>query len=177
MSTGPYLCLYQISSKYFKPDTQEFGVEIYSGKVTRKQLPQRLPFICMWHVFWSLSTPLQNIIKIFKPLEVLECTRIWLRYLFSGVYKKKNKARVILLACDTTTWPNICPSKILLNFLRQCWRQPAQDSSPGEISKKQKMRVVLLACGTPTVPYLCLYQISLKYFKPLGRYSVHKHLV
>ena len=36
MPTGPYLCVYQIS-KYFKPHTQGFSLEIYSGEVTRKQ--------------------------------------------------------------------------------------------------------------------------------------------
>ena len=35
--SGPYLCLYQILSKYFKPHTQEIGLEIHSGEVTRKQ--------------------------------------------------------------------------------------------------------------------------------------------
>ena len=37
MPIGPYLCPYQELSKYFKPHTQEFGLEIHSGKVTRKQ--------------------------------------------------------------------------------------------------------------------------------------------
>ena len=37
MPTGPYLCLYQILSKYFKPHTQGFSLEIHSGEVTRKQ--------------------------------------------------------------------------------------------------------------------------------------------
>ena len=37
MPTGPYLCLYQILSKYFKPHTQEFSLEIHSGEVTGKQ--------------------------------------------------------------------------------------------------------------------------------------------
>ena len=37
MPTGPYLCLYQILSKYFKPHTQGFSLEIHSWEVTRKQ--------------------------------------------------------------------------------------------------------------------------------------------
>ena len=45
MPTGPYLCLYQILSKHFKPHTHEFGLEIHSGEVTRKQPLQRLSFL------------------------------------------------------------------------------------------------------------------------------------
>ena len=39
MPTGPYLCLYQILKKYFKPlwSAQEFGLEIPSGEITRKK--------------------------------------------------------------------------------------------------------------------------------------------
>ena len=46
MPTSPYLCLYQILSKYFKPYTQEFSLEIHSGEVTRKQPQQRLSLAC-----------------------------------------------------------------------------------------------------------------------------------
>ena len=45
VSTGPYLCCYQILSKYCKPHTQEFGIEIHSGMVTRNQPQQRLSFL------------------------------------------------------------------------------------------------------------------------------------
>ena len=31
LPTGPYLCLYQILSKYFKHRTQGFSLEIHSG--------------------------------------------------------------------------------------------------------------------------------------------------
>ena len=36
MPTGPYLCLYQILSKYFKLHTQGFRLEIHSGEVNKK---------------------------------------------------------------------------------------------------------------------------------------------
>ena len=102
MLTGPYLCLYQISSRYFKPYTQEFGLESRSGEVTRKQPQQRLS--CLHMTCLLLFMPLQNIIKIFQTTEdVIECTIIGLGNLFSGVYTKKNKARVVLLALDTPT--------------------------------------------------------------------------
>ena len=45
--TGPYLCLYQILTKYFKPNTEEFGLEIHSGEVTGKQPQQRLSLSCI----------------------------------------------------------------------------------------------------------------------------------
>ena len=35
MPTGPCLCLFQMLSKYFKPNTQEFGLEIHSREVTK----------------------------------------------------------------------------------------------------------------------------------------------
>ena len=36
MPTNPYLCLYQILSKYFKPHTQEFSLEIHFCQVPSK---------------------------------------------------------------------------------------------------------------------------------------------
>ena len=70
MPTGPYLCLYQILSKYFKPHTQELGLEIHSGKVARKQPQQRLSFLHATRLhYWSISMPLQNIIKIFQTIK------------------------------------------------------------------------------------------------------------
>ena len=42
MPTGPYLCLYQTLTKYFKQHAQEFGLEIHSGEVTRKHPQQSL---------------------------------------------------------------------------------------------------------------------------------------
>ena len=46
MPTGPYLCLYQILSKYFKPPTQEFGLEIHSGEVTRTSTAEVVLLAC-----------------------------------------------------------------------------------------------------------------------------------
>ena len=51
MPIGPYLCLYQTLTKYFKQHTQEFGLEIHSGEVTRKQPQQRLSLL---HVTYLL---------------------------------------------------------------------------------------------------------------------------
>ena len=110
---------YQILSKYFKPYTHEFGLEIHSGEVTRKQPQQRLSFLhatCLLVLIYASRKYYQNISNYY---EVIEYTRMWLRNLFSGVYKEKNKARIVLLACDTPTWPDICPTKILSNYLRQ----------------------------------------------------------
>ena len=109
--------------------------------------------------------PLQNIIKIFQTIE---CIKIWFKNLVSGVYKKKNKARDTLLACDTPTWPDIYPIKKLSNYLRQYGSYSLHKiSNPGEISTKQKVGIVCLTCDMTTSPYLCVYQIFTKYFKPL----------
>ena len=47
----------------------------------------------------------------------MKCTRIWLRNSFRGV-NIINKD-IVLLACDTLTWPDICPHQILSNYLKQ----------------------------------------------------------
>ena len=71
--------------------------------------------------------------------------------------KKKNKARVVFLACDTPTRPDICPIKIISNYFRQFdIYNLYKISVQGEISSLQKVRVVFLAHDTPTDPYLCL---------------------
>ena len=52
MPTGPYLCLYQIVLRYFKPlrsnkSAQEFGLEIHSGDITRKKRKSKSCLSCM----------------------------------------------------------------------------------------------------------------------------------
>ena len=63
MPSGPYLCLYQILSKYFKTHTQEFGLEICSGKVTRKQSQQMLSLhaTCLLVPIYASTKYYQNI--------------------------------------------------------------------------------------------------------------------
>ena len=53
MPAGLYLCLYQILSKYFKPYTQGFSLEINSGEVTRKQPQQRLSLLHVTHLLFD----------------------------------------------------------------------------------------------------------------------------
>ena len=68
MPTGPYLCLYQILSKYFKTHTQEFSLEIHSGEVTRKQPQQRLSLLHATRLLVLIYT-CTNIIKIFQSIK------------------------------------------------------------------------------------------------------------
>ena len=77
MPTSPYLCLYQIWSKYFKPHTQGFSLGNHSGEVTRKQPQQSLS--CMWHTYCSIPMPLPNIIKICLRVSKLWNARFWLQ--------------------------------------------------------------------------------------------------
>ena len=68
MPVGPYCYLYPLLSKYFKPHTQEFGLEIHSWEVTRKQQQQRLSFLhttCLQILIYAL----QNTIKIFQTIK------------------------------------------------------------------------------------------------------------
>ena len=71
MPPGPYLCLYQILSKYFKPHTQGFILENHSGEVTRKQPQQRLSLLHVKHLLFdtSASTKYQNMSKGIKVME------------------------------------------------------------------------------------------------------------
>ena len=71
--TGPYLCLYKILSKYFKPlSAQEFGSESYSVECTRKRTKQELSFL---HVTLPLDLiyipPVQFSFQIFNAARQL----------------------------------------------------------------------------------------------------------
>ena len=63
--------------KYFKPYTQEFGLEIHSGEVTRKQPQQRLPVLHLTHllVITNAST------KYYQNMSIkfMERTRVLLQ--------------------------------------------------------------------------------------------------
>ena len=116
MPIGPYLCLYQIFSKYFKPHSQEFGLEIHSGEVIRKPLC-RCCLSCTRHTYWSWPIPLPNIIKI-----CLRVSKLWRAqdFGFGGDnYKTKKKMRVVSLACDTPTGPPLHLYQILSHDLKQ----------------------------------------------------------
>ena len=76
MPTGPYLCLYQTLTKYFKPHTQEFGLEIHSGEVTRKQPQQRLSLLHVTHLLVVTNASTKHYQNMSKGIKVMECTRI-----------------------------------------------------------------------------------------------------
>ena len=102
MPTGPYLCLYQILSKYFKPHTQGFSLAIHSGEVTRKQPQQRLSLLHVTHLLFDRNAS-TKIIKI-----CLRVSKLWNTQDFGfwgDNYIMKKKVRVVSLACDTPTDP------------------------------------------------------------------------
>ena len=109
MPTGPNLCLYQILSNYFKPHTQEFGLEIHSGKVTRKEPQQWLSILHVTPLL-VLIYILPNIIKIFQTIKKLWSAQEFDLEIHLGEIttkkkkkKKKNRERVVFLACGTPT--------------------------------------------------------------------------
>ena len=65
MPTSPYLCLNQILSKYFKPHTQGFSLEIHSGQETRKQ-----PLACDTPTVLPMTT--KHYQKMSKDIKVME---------------------------------------------------------------------------------------------------------
>ena len=91
----------QTLTKYFKPHTHIFGLEIHSGEVTRKQPQQRLSLL---HVttYWSLPMRLLNIIKI-----CLSVSKLWSAqdFVLRGDNYITKKKKVISLARYTPTGP------------------------------------------------------------------------
>ena len=73
MPTGPNLCLYQILSKYFKPHTQGFSLEIHSGDVTRKQPQQRLSLLHVTHLLFDTNASTKYYQNMSKGIKVMEC--------------------------------------------------------------------------------------------------------
>ena len=74
MPTVTYLCLYQILSKYFKPHTQGFSLEIHSGRVTRKQQPQqRLSLFHVTHLLLDTNASTKYYQNMSKGIKVMEC--------------------------------------------------------------------------------------------------------
>ena len=79
MPTGPDLFLYQTLTKYFKPHTQEFGLEIHSEEVTRKQPQQRLSFLHVTHLLVVTNASTKRYQNMFKGIKVMACTIFWLQ--------------------------------------------------------------------------------------------------
>ena len=73
MPSGPFLCLYQILTKYFKPHTQEFVIEIHSGKVARKQLQQRLSLLHVTHLLVVANAFTKYYQNMSKGIKVIVC--------------------------------------------------------------------------------------------------------
>ena len=116
MPTGHYLCLYQTLTKYFKPHTQEFGLEIHSGEVTRKQLQQRSSLLHVTHLLVVTNASTKHYQNVSKGIKVIECTRFWLQ---GRYYITKMKVRVVSLARDMPTGPPLHFYQILSYYLKQ----------------------------------------------------------
>ena len=71
-SESPYLCLYQILSKYFKPHTQGFSSEIHSEEVTRKQPQQRLSLLHVTHLRFDINASTKYYQNMSKGIKVME---------------------------------------------------------------------------------------------------------
>ena len=150
MPTGPYLCLYQILSKYFQSHTQGFSLEIHSGEVTRKQPQQRLSFLHVTHLLFHTNASTKYYQNMSKGIKVMEC-------------KILIKKKVSCLSCIRHTYwssssslPNII---ILSQTVWELW--PARDFGfRGDNYIMQKVRVVSLAWYMPPLHF---YQTLSKY--------------
>ena len=120
------------------------------------------------HAYRSLSMPVPNIIKIYQIIEKLWSAQEFGWEICSGeIIKKKNKARFVLLVCDTPTWLDISPYQILSNYLKQYEIYSLHKISfSGEITTKKKVIVDLLH----TTPHLVLIYASTKYYQNILNY-------
>ena len=64
---------------YFKLHTQEFVLEIQSGKVTRKQPQQRLSLLHVTHLLIITNASTKYYQTMSKGIKVMERTRFWLQ--------------------------------------------------------------------------------------------------
>ena len=158
MPTGPYLCLYQILSKYFKPHTQGLSLEIHSGEVTRKQPQQRLSLLHVTHLLFDTNASTKYYQNMSKGIKVMERKDFGFR---GDNYIMEKKVRVVSLACDTHTGPPLHFTKYyhIISNSRELW--PARDFGfRGDNYIRKKVRVVSLAWYMPP---LHVYQTLSKY--------------
>ena len=113
--TGSYLCLYQIFQIIKKLwCTQEFGLEIHSGAVTKKQSASVSHLSCDTPT-WPDIMSLPSIIKLSQTVwELWPAQDLG----FRGHKYIMEKVRVVSLACDMPTGPHYHPYQILSKFLR-----------------------------------------------------------
>ena len=89
--------------KKFK-SAQEFGLEIYSGEITR-----------MWHAYWSLSMPVPNLIKIFQTIKKLRSAKkSGLEIRSVEITRKRTKQDLSFLHATL-----LCPYQILSTYPKQ----------------------------------------------------------
>ena len=127
---------------------------------------------CTLHAYWSLSTPLPNIIKtISKHYEVVMCTRNLLGNLFRGDKREREKMKQDLSFLHMTLLRDLCPCPMLSNYLKQYGSYiPYKILISEEIITQQKKCDLSLFHVTRQ-----LVLIS-KYFKPSRSYGAHKNL-
>ena len=63
--------------------------------------------------------PLPNGIKIFQSIKKLWSAQEFGVEICSGEITSKKQNRIVFLACDIPTWPDMCPYQILLNYRKQ----------------------------------------------------------
>ena len=164
LNTTCLLVLIYVSTKYLQSISnhilKEFGLEIHSGEVTRKQPQQRLSLLHVTHLLVVTNASTKHYQNMSKSIKVMERTRFWLQ---GNNYITKKKVRVVSLARDTpTVLPSFLPNIIILS--QTVWKLwSAQDFGfRGDHYITKKVRVISLAHDRPTGP-LPFYKILSKY--------------
>ena len=111
MPTGPYLWLYQILSKYFKPHTQGFTLKFIRGR----SLENNHGMLSLLHVtrlLFDTNASTKYYQNMSKGIKVMERTRFWLQGM-------KKKLRFVSLAYDMPTGPPLHLYLISQYYLKQ----------------------------------------------------------
>ena len=160
MPTGPYLCLYQMLSKSFKPHTQGFtsSLEIHSGEVTRKQPQQRLSLLHMTHLLFDTNVSTKYYQNMSRGYQSYGHQDFGFR---EDNYIIKKKVRVVSLPCDTPTGPPLHLFQILSYYLKQYGSYGLHEIlASGEITISGRRWELSLACYMPPLHF---YQTLSKY--------------
>ena len=111
MPIGPYLCLYQILTKYFKLHTQEFVFKIHSEKVTTTEVVSLACDIPTGH-YQCLYQILSKYVLGYQSYGAKQDFGFK-----TDNYIIKKKVRVVSLARDTPTGPPLHLYQILSYYL------------------------------------------------------------
>ena len=146
MPTGPHLCLYQILTKYFKPHTQEFGLEIHSGEVTEKQPQQRLCLLHVTHILVITNASIKYYQRVSKLWSAQNFGFKGDNYIMKWELSLLHVTHLLVLFISTKYYHIISNSMGVMACTRFCFR--GDNYIKWELSLLQGTRLLLLFIST-----------------------------